>query len=45
VHISDLTEERQKQEQHYLTDRLASIGAMAAGIAHELNNPLTILWA
>ena len=25
----------------YLTDRLASIGEMASGIAHELNNPLT----
>jgi C4-dicarboxylate-specific signal transduction histidine kinase len=29
------------QEGLYLTDRLASSGEMAAGIAHELNNPLT----
>ena len=29
------------QERFYLTDRLASVGEMAAGIAHELNNPLT----
>jgi len=29
------------QERLYLTDRLASLGEMAAGIAHELNNPLT----
>lgn len=29
------------QERLYLTDRLASVGEMAAGIAHELNNPLT----
>jgi len=39
--LDDVTEERAKQEQLHLTDRLASIGEMAAGIAHELNNPLT----
>jgi len=39
--LGDVTEERAKQERLYLTDRLASIGEMAAGIAHELNNPLT----
>jgi PAS domain S-box-containing protein len=39
--INDVTEEREKQERLYLTDRLASIGEMASGVAHELNNPLT----
>ncbi len=39
--LDDVTEERAKQNRLYLTDRLASIGEMAAGIAHELNNPLT----
>ena len=39
--INDVTEVREKQEKLYLTDRLASVGEMAAGIAHELNNPLT----
>jgi len=39
--LSDVTEGRARQEQLYLTDRLASVGEMAAGIAHELNNPLT----
>jgi len=39
--LGDVTEERAKQDRLYLTDRLASIGEMAAGIAHELNNPLT----
>jgi PAS domain S-box-containing protein len=39
--ITDITEERVKQERLYLTDRLASVGEMASGIAHELNNPLT----
>lgn len=41
VLISDVTEERESQERLYLTDRLASVGEMAAGVAHELNNPLT----
>lgn len=39
--INDVTEERERQERLYLTDRLASIGEMASGVAHELNNPLT----
>ncbi|MGD9117058.1 MAG: ATP-binding protein [Dehalococcoidia bacterium] len=37
----DITERRKMQEQLVLTDRLASVGELAAGIAHELNNPLT----
>jgi PAS domain S-box-containing protein len=41
VVISDVTEERKQQERLYLTDRLASVGEMASGVAHELNNPLT----
>jgi PAS domain S-box-containing protein len=39
--LNDVTEERERQERLYLTDRLASVGEMASGIAHELNNPLT----
>jgi signal transduction histidine kinase len=41
VMFHDVTEQRGLQERLYLTDRLASVGEMAAGIAHELNNPLT----
>jgi PAS domain S-box-containing protein len=37
----DVTERRKIEEQLILTDRLASVGQLAAGIAHELNNPLT----
>jgi len=33
--------EKQLQEKVYLHSRLASIGELAAGVAHELNNPLT----
>ncbi|MFA5308765.1 MAG: CHASE4 domain-containing protein [Dehalococcoidales bacterium] len=39
--LTDISEERAKQESLYLTDRLAAIGEMAPGIAHEVNNPLT----
>jgi PAS domain S-box-containing protein len=39
--IKDITERRNMQEQLVITDRLASVGELAAGIAHELNNPLT----
>jgi len=39
--LRDVTDERERQERLYLTDRLASIGEMMSGVAHELNNPLT----
>jgi PAS domain S-box-containing protein len=42
VHITrDITERRRMRERLMLTDRLASIGELASGIAHEINNPLT----
>ena len=37
----DVTERKKMEEQLIVTDRLASIGELASGIAHELNNPLT----
>jgi PAS domain S-box-containing protein len=42
VHITkDITERKQMEQQLIITGRLASIGELASGIAHELNNPLT----
>jgi len=41
TYIRDITERRKMQEQLMVTDRLASLGELTSGIAHELNNPLT----
>jgi PAS domain S-box-containing protein len=40
IHVArDLTEERAIRSQLVTTDRLAGIGRLAAGVAHEINNP------
>jgi len=41
ISFTDITEKKQQTERFMLADRLASIGELAAGAAHELNNPLT----
>ena len=40
VVFQDLTELKVMQEQMALADRLAAIGQLAAGVAHEIRNPL-----
>jgi two-component system sensor histidine kinase PilS (NtrC family) len=40
IHFQDLTELRRMQIQVERSERLASIGRLAAGIAHEIRNPL-----
>jgi len=39
----DVTEQKRSQQQVQIADRLASLGTMAAGVAHEINNPLAIV--
>ena len=42
VHVArDVTKRREMEKQLMLADRLVSIGELASGVAHELNNPLT----
>ena len=41
IHIArDITEEKDREMRMIMTERLASLGQMASGIAHEINNPL-----
>jgi PAS domain S-box-containing protein len=40
--VRDVTERVQMREQLAETDRLAAVGTAAAGVAHEINNPLQI---
>jgi PAS domain S-box-containing protein len=39
--IRDVTERKQMQSRLVLADRMASVGTLAAGVAHEINNPLS----
>jgi PAS domain S-box-containing protein len=40
-YIQDITEEKRLQEQLIQSEKLAGIGFLASGIAHEINNPLS----
>lgn len=45
VIVNDVTERRQQREKAALTERLTTIGTLAAGVAHEINNPATYVLA
>ena len=43
--FQDLTEVKQLQSQVLQTEKMASIGQLAAGVAHEINNPMGFIHA
>jgi two-component system, NtrC family, sensor kinase len=43
VLVEDITLQKRMEVQMLLTERLTTAGRLAAGVAHELNNPLTVL--
>lgn len=43
--VRDISERKRTEARMILADRLASLGTLAAGAAHEINNPLTYVLA
>ena len=41
--LRDISRQRDLQQRMIQTDRLAAIGTLAAGVGHEINNPLTYM--
>jgi signal transduction histidine kinase len=45
VFVRDVTEERDREVRRLQAEKLASIGMLAAGVAHEINNPAAFVLA
>jgi PAS domain S-box-containing protein len=45
VVVRDITEQRQLEASLIQSEKMASVGQLAAGIAHEINNPMTVISA
>jgi PAS domain S-box-containing protein len=43
VMARDITERHRMEEQMFQTEKLASLGTLSAGVAHEINNPVGII--
>jgi PAS domain S-box-containing protein len=43
VSMIDMTRERELEKQLFYSEKLASIGELSAGIAHEIRNPLVVI--
>jgi PAS domain S-box-containing protein len=43
--LNDITENNRLRAQTILADKLATVGTLAAGIIHEINNPMTFVYS